>query len=1542
MSACEINLNRVNQDVIYNLKKEGKNVFNANATTEQINNVLDKVNSRYNIDLYTQKSTIDKTKYNNIREVENFNKRGIKDINTTNLDFLTVNQDGSVNKIEIETNINNLETLTERYRKRYEDRPQPRIVELEDGTFMFGGNIYPTYELALNDLNEELAGVSFSPKGYNNTKPPVGDNYSEYLRYLNALKKSVDRQILKLKKDRKNPFMNTKQIQDRLHKLIEEQSRLAEDINKMSVDNEDKRLDTLTDELNALDKSLDRLEALDIEEIKKRMDFLHEFITGSVYGEDRNTGIKNMSESKNPKIETLKTKIVDLHNKYNSKIKEIRKSILDNDITYYNNVRKNPMFGGDETQMRNLSKVERDINVFEKLFLGIGQASGKESVLHQVIKSYYETKTALRMSEVKKYKDRLKEEMSKFPDSEDFDFVYERSKAGNKTGNLIDVFSQKWRGELAKFFNIDKRDDLSEIEKNQKKITWINKNAEVVDFRKLRVIKDLYDKTYPNEFTYSDQEMDSYEKHLKNILGESFDDVINGIKSSLEDFQMYKDVINNSNSQNKQNDILRINPFEVLNSILNPSNNSFLGNNKPIADLNVISFIPKTHRTVGKASIETGFYNEAFKELSKDPNKLSYWRVLKEIYTEYINPTYNNRSMAYGKIEVQGMEEVLSKSTVLGKAGALFQEAWNSYTEAFYERGSEQDLKEEGVHANYSDRSKIDTRKLTDVLKNAGLDYTKKIAQENNISISGLNDEQVYHEVASTLVLQSYSTDINKITSSLLDMTATQKAREDTLPIANIIAEANSMIKDKFGNDRKNSIEKLEHYIEKVIKNRREYHRGSGDLMGQSINKTTLFSAMLDRLAALPYFKNKIEKEKFTYYMNKNEKLLFQHFNEIQKRGVNLDKPQEFWYNDSRYIIAIVKDSSGNITDRLYKEIKQDGTEVDLTKEEMEAAYLEYIAFEKDKLGLDLNLAGVTQGILKTIIIKALGLSPIAGIFNRVEGLNTNLMMDLTGKYWTTGNMKQANSFLKLVNLYKISPDKLKKAQKAKMKEFEKMFLLFNQMNLIQDRKDPLEKNIDSSKFNFDKHLNIFAMAVDNPEFKNQGAIMLSILMDTKIENEKGELVPIFDGKKFNVYDIDNGRLVLKDEFKNGNKGNSNVKNWENFEVDEQNLEDNQYLLTRNKMKDTISRTQGNYDEADTILASKSLLGQVFMLFKKWFFEHFQQRFSSGQNYQLFQGKYNNRGRYRYLWDNNPALSLAGLSGITLSLGLGAGSIGALGIGGIVTYKLIKNMYGGKQGIQQTAFDIKEMCYFARSIVVGTLNYPLELVGIRKGIKQDLDGYSNSNLTEEEIGALRACAKEIGVMLSYFALIMLTKALLWDDDDDSDSPKRRFHNFADNQLNRMINSVAMWQNPKALYDDVSRSSFVMWCDSVGKTVDAIAKGDTDKMMKYGLKTSPIPKIVTDPAGSTFFPDREYDAAQWFDDVVKDWKTDGEYTAKRDYNNERKDIRESGETIDIKKQKGESYKEVLERLENNVANPVSEKKRGRPKGSKNKPKENLVV
>ena len=42
---------------------------------------------------------------------------------------------------------------------------------------------------------------------------------------------------------------------------------------------------------------------------------------------------------------------------------------------------------------------------------------------------------------------------------------------------------------------------------------------------------------------------------------------------------------------------------------------------------------------------------------------------------------------------------------------------------------------------------------------------------------------------------------------------------------------------------------------------------------------------------------------------------------------------------------------------------------------------------------------------------------------------------------------------------------------------------------------------------------------------------------------------------------------------------------------------------------------------------------------------------------------------------------------------------------------------------------------------------------------------------------------------------------------------------------------------------------------------------------------------------------------------------------------------------ISKQKGESYKDVLERLKNKEENPKSEKKKGRPKGSKNKPKEN---
>lgn len=1406
-------------------------------------------------------------------------------------------------------------------------------------------------EYLLNANEQYLSESELEQKRYleeaespRNSSKPKTDNYKEWLNYKEESLNRIEKQLKQLHIDRTNPKKDLKKTLDSIQKLTLIKNELKNEIEQFS-NNSVLLFSNLNTELDSLFNELDDINNLNFDTFGDKIKFLYEFITGQTFDNEGNTELKGLRNYDEAEYNIVRNKVEDLVKKYNTKIDEIRDNIIKNDITFHNNVTKNTDI--TEADIRKMLEARDDINFLEKYFLGIGQQSGKETLLPQILKSILETKKVAKESESENLKEKLLAIVNKFDKNQDFSFIFETNEQGVRTGNIVDAYSPEFRKAWYKFKSIMSNKDKDYISKYAEQMTWLKSNMDIIDFRKLPVIKQLYGHLYPSEFTFSDQEMQAYQAELEKELGSRFDEEMDNLLRMLEEFEISKELIERDVNHDLL-DIVKINPYEFIKHYNSSNytsakfvkNNS--GNSSPVFfDYKTGYFLPKREKFFtfddngNEITQSTGFYNEKFsKEIETDTNKLEYWRVMKDIYSNYINPTYGTGKMSYAKIERELFETVADKKGIFLKGGELISQALKAYKESFYERGYHKGNSNK-VIANYNDTAKSEIDEMYKVLLNKETQELIDLSKQYKLNTNNADKKTLARNIASHLVLSNYSDDINKITASLLDMTALQKAREEVLPIANIILDSHKKITDRFGDERRKSIEKLENFINRVIKNQSEHYRGTDSMIGANISDSKWSKWLFDKMAHIPFLKRKLSdiKGKEGYLLSDTEKELLKFYNEAKEKGHNPNIEYRFTIGDTTYTNA-----KGTYF------LEQDGkSPVVINSQDFEKAFQVHIENKISELGLDLNGAGLIQGVLKTIIIKALGLSPIGGIFNRMEGKNTNLIMDMTGNYWTPGNIPKVDAFMSFANILRILPERLQPKYLKKQQELKKLVILKDRLKLVQDRKNPLERNNDQSKFDFEKYTNLFAMAVDNPEFKNQLSVVLAILMDTKVKDINGNEVQIFDGNEFKIWDEIDGKLVLKDEFRT----EENISNWENFAVDESNLENNQFLIQRNKMKNAISRTQGNYDEQDTILASKTIWGQVLILFKKWVFEHFQSRFSGGGkgDVDIFTGKKRVVGRYRYLANNNPALVTTGVIGLTTSLGLGIGAVGAIGISGLVAYKFIKNMYGGNQGIRKEAFNIRELAYFLRSTLISTLNFPLQMVNLggKLGINMKYDGYSNSNLSEEEIGALRACAKEIATKLGYLAILLLAKGLLWDDDDD-ESSRRKFHNFADNQISRMIDSVSMFQNPKALASDVSRNSAVMWAESVIKFTTGLTQGEFNT--KEFVKTSPLPSVIQNSLNighkgfnMPYENNKEFAASEWYDEWIKDYKSEGEYSAKKEYTELRKQDEYKDVKSKISKQKDESYKEVLERLKNKQENHKPEKKKGRPKGSKNKPKEN---
>jgi hypothetical protein len=1407
-----------------------------------------------------------------------------------------------------------------------------------------------------NSFNQKRD-FSFSIFENTETKPET-DNFVEFIRYQKQIIERNKILIQEYKSKIKRKEGNKDSLNKKIRELYMDINSREETLSNLEKNSEENLFKALFEEIDQISKAIDNVS--DIENIKQRLEFIYKFVKGVSMDNTSNEPIIKTFILENAEYPNLNLQLDNLVRKYNDSLEALAYKIISDDITFYNNVlSREDEF--TEEQIKGLFHATSDINALEKALLGLSQASTNDTVIPSIIQSYLNTHSTKRNSEVKKYSDRLRELIDKI-DSKDFSFIFERNERGNLTGNLIDIHTEKYRKVLKRYYDIN-NEIISNEAKYKKKLSWIKQNVHIIDFRKISQVQEIYKDLYPEEYTFTEEETKKYEQFLKDLLGDFYQEEIEKVLETLESFETIKNNREEVNTKDFDRYIAQNNPYLFIKQFGTAEENdtvSFKNSSGDIEEvwskINYIRFVPKkevlspNEYTGEFEKVSTGYYNSEFeKNILSDINKFNYWKLLKEIYTEYINPTYNINSyndMSYAKIEKSFLEELKEQQNLALKGGKTVKKAMYSFKSIFYERGFQSDLI--GIRKNYQDNFKKQVVYLSKIYQSKSLEELISLAKKEGINISGLSDKKdIIKEIATAKVITNYSMDINSITGALLDMAALHKARQDTAPIARVLAEAHKL------NDpnRKNSIERVNKWIDRVIYNYTEFERGSESLAGRDfkISKQGWFKTLIEKVVNVPFIKS-IISSKFLKLLDDSEKEMFKLLLDIKNKG---------YKNSEKYTVRDEKDNlmyikAGN------SYFVQSGQHITaITEEQFDKAFQNDIQDKIDALGVDLNAAGLIQGMLKLIIFKGLGLAPIAGIFNRIEGFNSSYIMDATGNYWTTGNFERANSFMAFYNSLKISPERMSSLDLKRFKELKKFRILLNSMAIIQDRKNELQRNASFSKFNTET-LNPFQFAVELPETHNQGAILLCILMDAEIKDKNGNTHKIFDKDKleFTIYDEADKKLFLKEEFRT----EENIANWENFEVDLENLKNNSYLLTKNKAKQAISRSQGNYDNLDVINITSSLWGRVISLFLKWMPEHFMQRFSGGYNFNIWTGEQGAKGRYREIWGNKGNLTFFAIMKVLLKFGLTPFSTGlSLGVTGLVSvmglYKIVK----GRKGLETQATLVQDLANFLQTMVIQTLNYPLTLFRSKYAINsfKISEKIYGKNYNAREVQAMAALCRELAVQIAWLVVIALIKKLFWKDKDDEeyDENERQLQNFLDNQASRIISTLDNYSNPVALITDLQRNSLLRELTNIQKFASAIIENkDKKDIEKAGMKVVPLPKLLIE--GTDIFRDEKEFDTNWVDEKMKDVATDGEYSAKKELKKLRqektleiiKNLEEKGlegEAFDkefkkekrrylLKRKKGETYKSVIERMKNGETNKIREDK---PKSKKRKPRKN---
>ena len=1390
-----------------------------------------------------------------------------------------------------------------------------------------------------------------------NNQQPIGDNYVEFVRYKKAQLEDIEKKINYLKSKLKNQdnIVN----RNKLKEYYNLQQSINNQLEILSTNQIDYMFHAVIEDLQAIKYALDSNQYHNVTEVSDKLNWYKDFIP-------------NLDLSEHEDFNYISGLLNSIVKTYNDKMREkALKQLEDEEQTQFLlKVQNEGKLEDEKITVEDLVKVSKDIDWLDLTFFGLKSDTTDNTIIPQFLLHKHNQIIKKRQADMLELHDRL-DAVIKRNKMTDFDWVFSKDSKGNKDGFLIDLFSEKWyaadnvrKQKLSQYknslfdANIDTKITYTNV------INWYKENTIVIDFTRLNVVKEKYGSLYPEYFTYDDTSISAYEENIKKQLGPRYEDTISKILDKLQKFEELK---TNDESEFKERNIASHNVWEFLKSYKNgfPGQIEYTyGDNKigkvyfnPIA-LSDLQFLPESKITKiittdiqrRPEKIDTGFYSKEFQNILSDSNKVEYWTVLKDM-SEFIKNSYQLSSsgrLEYPKINkrlseraIENLKSLQTNRKAFGIIGKTFKSYLHEYKSLFYGDSKDKNYEENKVVSTYIDSSSKEIKDKVRVLmlKSGGkLKYKEALEQ------------------ARAEVLPNYSSDINTLFKAMTAEAAMHEARVEMQPIAQSMIEYFKTITIPDGSKddkvRKNAVNKLETYYKSIILN-------------QNLDNTNTIVGKPNK---------HLKKLKITKLYSDAEKSLMKDLGVILEEGLqdnlklksNESVLEETVKNDNgTTTISIINNSTGKIRKEtldnkgnLFKmedsvegknyvfqaiindgEILYNSSGKIVDFETFNQEIKNYIQDKINSLGQDTTLAGITDGILKTIIWNSLAFSPVSGIFNRIEGKHSAMLMDLTGEYWTPGNIDIANQMMAFSNIKKIALERLPKDMQGAKQQVEIFDLLVKKLDVLQDRKNELQKNV--SKTSWSNIINPFKWSVDNPEFKNQGAIMLAILMDTKING-----IPLLNKEtgKFEAFHIQDGVLKLKPEF----------EGLIDFGSEE-------FSTLTSKMVDAISHSQGDYDINDIKKYKTNLAGRSSTLFLTWMPEHINQRWGvvGDNSYNYFTGKKKRNGRYITAAKANP-VNFVSYWLMTGAITYGSlGLVATAGVGVLGAYILASRLKVLSKNTGRDINYIREFIGLLQHIVAESLNYPSRMLNLKKGrignsvfLAGDL--LQGNNLTPEEIGAIQSMARELAFMLNSLLIKFAIAALMYDDDDDRESQKRQYYNFMQNQLSRSITSLSVFTNPDAFMKDNTKVAFLSQLANVSQLIAYGFNGkedETNEILGTTARIFGMPNTInralfegTMPWESkTNYDELSFEYAKsikplsWFPKYVKDKATDEEYSSKKDYEQIRKDLREElrseymdkvngnadalEKVVNIiierkigHKNKGVSYKETLEDLQ----------------------------
>lgn len=454
----------------------------------------------------------------------------------------------------------------------------------------------------------------------------------------------------------------------------------------------------------------------------------------------------------------------------------------------------------------------------------------------------------------------------------------------------------------------------------------------------------------------------------------------------------------------------------------------------------------------------------------------------------------------------------------------------------------------------------------------------------------------------------------------------------------------------------------------------------------------------------------------------------------------------------------------------------------------------------KEKLGKTRTATAAVDNILAWIRTLRLGYNLSSMSTNFLEGMTSNLIIGASDQYFDPNELFYGYGVIKASFLKNLSFGHLETYNAKKNRT------LMDKFNVIMDSKNELQKSsvrTTASKLEWlDPHA-----GNQRVEFINQSPLMIAMLRTSKIKG--------LDGAESSIWDAYDSDGKLKKNFRT----EENIANWENLTGEE-------YYNFKQKLNKVIVLAHGNYDEIRGMMIKSNSTGKAFMMFKTWLPNAIYQRFAVEQD-DIQAGTVGFKGKYRSHTATTAGLhaglvgtALFGPIGIAVGIGVGAG------------------MSIFRAGVQTDVSFLAQIVEVTKMLAKKMIGMPVNIIAGRKVIDIGTEGFNswvgNEEFTKMDADNLKSNMTDISLQLAWLAMILITKGLFWDDEDDPEDLERIWHNIIVNKLMQLSSQGAMYINPidknNVVSSTLSNIAVLKYLEDTGKFIAALSKwanGESD-------------------------------------------------------------------------------------------------------------------